>query len=153
MLLLPSVSHGPALAEGAAGLEAQPASAAELRRERRELLSRAADRRRMRTPYLVIDTRANRLTLRDTVHRVERRAVCSTGAARRFEGRKSWHKWVFATPPGRFEVTRKVEDPLWTRPTWHFLESGEQVPVFAEDRRRFQRGVLGRYALYFLRTT
>ena len=24
------------------------------------------------------------------------------------------------------------------------------MPIFAEDRRRFQRGVLGRYALYFL---
>ena len=121
-----------------------------LKQEHRDLLYRVADRSRMPTPYLVIDTRANRLTVRDTAHQVEHRAVCSTGAARRFEGRKSWHKWVFSTPPGRFRVQRKVEDPLWTRPSWHFLESGEEVPIFAEDRRRFQRGVLGRYALYFL---
>ena len=145
-----SVSHLPALAERAADREQRPGSPAELLREHRDLLARVADHRRMPTPYLVIDTRANRLTVRDTAHQVERRAVCSTGAARRFEGRKSWHKWVFATPQGRYEVLRKVEDPLWTRPSWHFLESGEEVPVFAEDRRRFQRGVLGRYALYFL---
>ena len=136
--------QGPVRAQGAAD------GAVELRREHRDLLARVEDRGRTPTPYLVIDTRANLLTVRDTGHRVERRAVCSTGAARRFEGRKAWHKWVFATPPGRFQVLRKVEDPLWTRPSWHFLESGEEVPIFAEDRRRFQRGVLGRYALYFL---
>ena len=119
-------------------------------REHRELLARVASHRRMPTPYVVIDTRANLLVLRDSVHQVEHRAVCSTGAARRFEGRKPWQKWVFATPKGRFEIQRKVEDPLWTKPPWHFLESGEEIPVFPEDFRRFQRGVLGRYALYFL---
>ncbi len=152
ILVVLAAFQGRALAESATGGAhgGTGESPAGLIREHRSLLSRVASQRRMSTPYVIIDTRANLLLVRDTDHQVEHRAVCSTGAARRFEGRKSWHKWVFATPTGRFRVLRKVEDPLWTRPSWHFLESGEEVPIFAEDRRRFQRGVLGRYALYFL---
>ena len=58
-------------------------------------------------------------------------------------------RWVFDTPKGRFSGLRKVEDPLWTKPEWVFVEAGEEIPIFAEDVRRFQRGVLGKYALYF----
>ena len=58
---------------------------------------------------------------------------------------------MFSTPKGRFRVLRKVADPIWTRPEWDFLEAGEEIPVFAEDPRRFQRGTLGSYAIYFLK--
>jgi L,D-transpeptidase YbiS len=104
------------------------------------------------TPYIVIDTRDNRVKLRDGGHRLLRDAVCATGAARRFEGPKAYkHNWNFSTPKGRFHVLRKVADPIWTRPEWDFLEAGEDIPVFAEDPRRFQRGILGSYAIYFLK--
>lgn len=121
---------------------------AAVRREHAELLQQL-ERRQPRSPYVVINTRDNRVLLRNQEGVVLRDAVCSTGASRRFEGPKSYHRWEFATPTGRFSVLRKVTDPLWVKPTWAFLEAGEEVPIFAEDRRRFQRGVLGRYALYF----
>ena len=132
----------------AAAVEAatDPANA---RSAHRQLLADLTARQALGAPYVVIDTRANHVVVRDADHRIERRAVCATGAARRFEGTKRRHKWVFATPSGRFSVLRKVEDPLWTRPEWDFLEVDEEIPVFAEDPRRFQRGILGRYALYF----
>lgn len=102
------------------------------------------------TPYVVIDTRDNLVQLRDRHHRLLHSAVAATGAARRFEGPKTWKQtWRFATPQGRFHILRKVADPLWIKPEWAFLEAAEEVPIFAEDPRRFQRGVLGRYALYF----
>ena len=98
--------------------------------------------------YIVIDTQTNRLQLRrgkDVVHE----AVCATGSGRILKGKKRWHQWLFYTPKGRFSILRKEEDPLWIRPVWDFIENGEEIPIFAEDRRRFQRGVLGEYALYF----
>ena len=120
---------------------------AELRAEHQDLL-RAVRRSAPKTPYVVVDTQDNLLLLRDG-HQVWRRAVCATGSGRKLEGRKKWHRWTFDTPKGRFSVRRKVEDPLWIRPTWDFIETGEEIPIFAEDPRRFQRGVLGEYALYF----
>jgi L,D-transpeptidase YbiS len=102
-----------------------------------------------KTPYIVIDTRDNRLQLRSPDGELLRDAVCATGAARKFEGPKPRDKWHFATPTGRFSVLRKTQNPIWIKPVWHFIEVNEEVPVFAEDRRRFQRGVLGEYALYF----
>jgi len=107
-------------------------------------------RRQPTTPYVVIDTRDNRLQLRNQEGVVLRDAICATGAARRFEGDKSYDKWRFATPTGRFAILRKVVDPLWVKPRWAFIEGGEEIPIFPEDKRRFQRGVLGRYALYFV---
>lgn len=101
------------------------------------------------TSYLIIDTRQNRVLLRDQEHALLRQATCASGAARLFEGPKPKHRWNFATPTGRFTILRKVADPLWTKPEWVFVEAGEEIPVFAEDRRRFERGVLGEYALYF----
>ena len=98
--------------------------------------------------YIVIDTQTNRLQLRrgkDVLHE----AVFATGSGRILKGKKRWHQWRFYTPKGRFSILRKEEDPLWIRPVWDFIENGEEIPIFAEDRRRFQRGVLGEYALYF----
>lgn len=132
-------------------LAAIPSTASEGTRHR-SLLAELAARQRVATPYVVIDTRDNRVLLRDREHRVLRNALCASGAARRFEGPKAYkHKWVFSTPKGRFRVLRKVADPIWTRPEWDFLEAGEEIPVFAEDPRRFQRGTLGSYAIYFLK--
>jgi L,D-transpeptidase YbiS len=123
---------------------------ASLQQEHRRLLQAVkpvADK-----PYIVINTQDNRLLLRDPVA-VWKEAVCATGNGRKLEGEgtKSYYKWKFDTPKGRFSILRKVEDPLWIKPVWHFIESEEEIPIFAEDPRRFQRGVLGTFALYFLK--
>jgi len=103
--------------------------------------------------YIVINTQENQLELRRG-RQILHRALCATGSGRKLEGPQWWkrkQRWVFDTPKGRFSVLRKVEDPLWTKPEWVFVEAGEEIPIFAEDVRRFQRGVLGKYALYFAR--
>lgn len=126
-----------------------------LRAEHRRLL-RAVRARAPADPYIVINTQDNLLLLR-AASNVLREVVCATGSGRKLEWykawqrRKAWDDWKFDTPKGRFSILRKVEDPLWIKPVWHFVESDEEVPVFAEDPRRFQRGVLGSYALYFLK--
>ena len=122
-----------------------------LKQQHLRLLGELSESHRAASPYLVVDTRGNVVQLRDRDHQLVRTAVAATGAARRFEAdKKKWKwSWRFATPTGRFSVLRKVSDPLWVKPDWHFIEVGEEVPVFAEDPRRFQRGILGRYALYF----
>ena len=123
------------------------ASALDQKAERQRLLA-AVRTQEHSGLYIVIDTQTNRLQLRrgkDVVHE----AVCATGSGRILKGKKRWHQWRFYTPKGRFSILRKEEDPLWIRPVWDFIENGEEIPIFAEDRRRFQRGVLGEYALYF----
>ena len=94
-------------------------------------LVQAVEHRDLATPYIVINTQDNLILLREG-EQVLRQAACATGS-------------------GRFAIRRKVADPLWTRPTWYFVENDEEIPIFAEDPRRFQRGVLGSYALYFLK--
>lgn len=130
-------------------VQATQASLAELTSEHRRLL-RAIEDQTPQTPYIVINTHDNQLLLRQG-DAVLRQATCATGSGRKLEGEKRWHRWTFDTPKGRFAIARKVVDPLWIRPTWDFIESAEEIPVFAEDRRRFQYGVLGAYALYFLK--
>ena len=122
---------------------------ADLREEHGRLLQ-AVLQKEVETPYIVIDTHDNRLLLRDG-ERVLCDAACATGSGRRLEGRKRWHRWIFHTPRGRFAVLRRSENPLWIRPVWDFIEAKEEIPIFAEDPRRFERGILGEYALYFAR--
>ena len=127
------------------------AAADDLRGEYRRL-RQLLEEQRPAGPYIVIDTHDNRLQVRDDGHRVVQDALCATGSGRKFEGPKKWkHNWVFDTPKGRFSLKRKVENPIWRKPDWAFLEEGSEIPVFAEDRRRFGYGVLGEYALYFLK--
>jgi L,D-transpeptidase YbiS len=138
------------------------ASALPLKAQQPESRSLRAEQKRLldllgvvaKTPYIVIDTQDNQLTLRDIDHQALRTARCATGAGRRLEGRdprKKRQTWEFSTPTGRFSVLRKVVDPIWIKPEWAFVETNQEIPIFAEDRRRFQRGVLGEFALYFAR--
>ena len=36
--------------------------------------------------------------------------------------------WLFHTPRGHLKVLRKIENPVWTKPDWAFIEAGEPVP-------------------------
>jgi L,D-transpeptidase YbiS len=97
-----------------------------------------------RGTYLVIDTGANRLYLmKDT--QVVREAIVSTGSGVRLQDPDKPRSWVFDTPRGEFEVRRKVNEPIWTKPDWAFVEAGEGLPKRYSER--IEEGVLGDYAL------
>jgi L,D-transpeptidase ErfK/SrfK len=54
--------------------------------------------------------------------------------------------FLFHTPRGRMTVLRKIEDPVWTKPDWAFIEDGQRIPP-ADSPQRHVRGHLGKYAL------
>ncbi len=94
--------------------------------------------------YLIIDTGANRFYMMqdDTILRD---AVCSTGSGIRLSDPERPRSWVFDTPRGEFSVLRKVNEPIWTKPDWAFIEVGEDLPK--QFNERIEEGVLGDYAL------
>jgi lipoprotein-anchoring transpeptidase ErfK/SrfK len=55
-------------------------------------------------------------------------------------------RWFFRTPRGDFRVQAKLENPVWRKPDWAFIEDGLPVPP-VDHHSRFERGVLGDYAL------
>jgi L,D-transpeptidase ErfK/SrfK len=54
--------------------------------------------------------------------------------------------WAFHTPRGRLKVLRKIEDPIWRKPDWAFVEAGEAVPA-PNSPKRYVKGHLGKFAL------
>ena len=94
--------------------------------------------------YVVIDTGANHLYIMkdDTVLRD---AIVSTGSGVRLSDPDKPRSWVFDTPRGEFHILRKVNDPVWTKPDWAFVEAGEDLPQKYDER--VEEGVLGDYAL------
>ena len=97
--------------------------------------------------YIVIDTAANRLYLKEGA-KVVREAVvsCGSGVVLEEQGGKK-RSWVFDTPRGEFVVKSKITNPYWVKPDWAFIEEGEAVPKGLEDR--IESGTLGDYALGF----
>ena len=72
------------------------------------------------------------------------KAPAATGTGKILKkGRKIW---AFHTPRGRMKVLRKIEDPVWTKPDWAFVEAGEPIPP-PDSKKRQVRGHLGKYAL------
>jgi hypothetical protein len=72
------------------------------------------------------------------------KAPAATGTGKTLKkGRKIW---MFHTPRGRLTVLRKIEDPVWTKPDWAFVEAGEPIPPRDSPKRQV-RGHLGKYAL------
>lgn len=108
---------------------------------------------RARGLFILVDTASNRLYLRRG-DRVLLEAVCSTGSGVQLvSGDKHW---TFRTPRGAFKIVSKTRNPWWRKPDWAYLEEGEPVPKRESDR--FERGVLGEYALgighgYFIHGT
>jgi L,D-transpeptidase YbiS len=94
--------------------------------------------------YLVVSSSDNQFRLmrgEDTL----RAGLCSTGSYVKLtagDGRT----WLFSTPRGGFRVQEKRVNPVWSKPDWAFIEAGLPVPG-AGDLLRFERGVLGDYAL------
>lgn len=97
--------------------------------------------------HIIIDQTQNRLYLKNG-DQFLLKAVCSAGSGLvlQEEGGRN-RRWIFDTPRGAFKVLNKIEDPIWKKPDWAFIEEGKPIPRNEEDR--FEAGSLGEYALYF----
>lgn len=134
---------------------AQPTVSRQTRPASRETAGLIAERQRLeaglrrkvpRGPWIVIDQTHNRLRLMRGDDLVLE-APCSAGSGMVLKEGSGGRVWVFDTPRGRFEVLSKLENPVWRRPDWAFVEEGEPIPKDPSDRLEY--GSLGEYALYF----
>jgi len=107
-------------------------------------LERRLDRLTPGNAYLVVNISENRFYLFRNKNMI-REGLCSTGSYISLEGDGD-QKWLFKTPRGVFRVQGKIENPVWRRPDWAFVEEGLPVPP-PDHHSRFERGVLGDYAL------
>ena len=92
---------------------------------------------------ITIDVSSNQVYLFEAGKMV-RKAPAATGSGKVLK--KAGKTWLFHTPRGRMKVLRKMEDPVWRKPDWAFIEAGERVPP-PDSPKRYVRGKLGRYAL------
>jgi lipoprotein-anchoring transpeptidase ErfK/SrfK len=73
-----------------------------------------------------------------------RKSAAATGSEKILkQGRRVW--W-FRTPRGRYSVLAKIQDPVWSKPDWAFIEEGKKVPPEDSPLRK-EKGKLGKYAL------
>lgn len=105
--------------------------------------------------YVVIDTANNRVYLRDG-ERTLREMVASCGSGNVLVDPVGGRTWTFDTPRGQFKVQSKVNNPVWIKPDWAFIEEGEPIPPKGADRA--EPGMMGDYALgigrgYFIHGT
>jgi L,D-transpeptidase YbiS len=140
-----------AIEPGALSAEPAPEEAAAIKREIRDLESKAKRAERTiagmipSSVHIVVDTAQNKLYLKRR-DKVVHEALCSTGSGGLLKDPASDRKWLFETPRGVFRVIRKAEDPVWTKPDWAFVEEGKAVPNNWSERRDYD--TLGSYALY-----
>lgn len=132
------------LARSAAVAEASPRALKEARTAHRKLTT-ALQRLTPKETYIAIDRASNRLYLR-RADEVLLDTACSAGSGWLLRDVRGDRQWVFDTPLGRFEVRSRVENPVWRKPDWAFIESGEPVPK--DPGERIEYGSLGEYALY-----
>ncbi len=109
-----------------------------------------------RRPYLIIDRTHNKMYLKDKDGSLIKEILCSAGSGGILEDPEGNRKWVFDTPMGKFTIKSIIEDPVWIKPDWAFIEEGEPIPKNPEER--VERGMLGEYALslgggYFIHGT
>lgn len=107
--------------------------------------------------YAVIDTAANRMSIKDGSS-VLREAVVSCGSGNVLPNPGGGGKnWVFDTPRGEFKIQVKKKNPIWIKPDWAFVEEGKPVPP-RNSTERAEEGVMGDYAMgigngYFIHGT
>jgi L,D-transpeptidase YbiS len=124
---------------------AAKAAPATLQKEQRQLKT-TLTKKVISGNYIVIDVTNNRLVLR-TSDTVLREAKCSTGSGIRLkEGTGKGREWTFDTPRGMFHVLQKVEDPVWNKPDWAFVEDQETIPSNPKDR--MAEDMMGEYGLH-----
>jgi len=96
--------------------------------------------------YIVIDTHANKISLR-TMDSTILIGDCSTGTGGELVDTLTGRRWIFNTPRGVFKVNSKQADPWWRKPDWAFFEEGEPLPE--NDDERMDPEMLGKYAMGF----
>lgn len=107
-------------------------------------LERRIERLTPGNAYLVVNTTENRFALYRN-RQLIREGMCSTGSMISLEGEGD-QRWFFRTPRGDYRVQAKLENPVWRKPDWAFVEDGLPVPP-PDHHSRYERGVLGDYAL------
>lgn len=95
--------------------------------------------------HIVVDTRANKLYLKQGLNLLMD-ADCSVGRGGTLKDKVTGRTWEFVTPLGEFRVLGKIENPVWTKPDWAFVESKEPIPPPGDPKRRVE-GELGAYVL------
>ena len=95
--------------------------------------------------HILVDTKANKLYLKKGLELLWQ-ADCSVGRGGILKDPATGRRWEFVTPRGQFEVRGKMENPLWIKPDWAFVEDKEPVPP-PDDPRRQVAGELGAYVL------
>lgn len=112
--------------------------------KKRAALERAFQRMTPAAPYLVVNSVGNNFHLKKG-DQIIREGICSTGSYTLLKS-PDRRQWVFQTPRGMFRVQNKLTSPVWRMPDWAFIEEGKPVPP-PHAAERFERGVLGDYAL------
>jgi lipoprotein-anchoring transpeptidase ErfK/SrfK len=107
-------------------------------------LERRIERLTPGNAYLVVNTTENKFALYRN-RQLVREGMCSTGSMISLEGEGD-QKWFFRTPRGDYRVQAKLENPIWRKPDWAFVEEGLPVPAY-DHPSRYERGVLGDYAM------
>lgn len=107
-------------------------------------LERRIERLTPGNAYLVVNTTENKFALYRN-RQLIREGMCSTGSMISLVGEGD-QRWFFRTPRGDYRVQAKLENPIWRKPDWAFIEDGLPVPP-PDHHSRFERGVLGDYAL------
>ena len=110
-----------------------------------DALNRKWDSYLPKSAYIVVNTTKNQFHLYNNKGDLIREGFCSSGSYTKLvlNDKKSW---VFKTPKGRMTILSKTVNPVWAKPDWAFIEEGLPVPK-PGDPSRFERGVLGDYAL------
>lgn len=110
-----------------------------------DVLKRKWDSYLPKSAYIVVNTTMNQFHLYNNKGDLIREGFCSSGSYTKLvlNDKKSW---VFKTPKGRMTILSKTVNPVWAKPDWAFIEEGLPVPK-PGDPSRFERGVLGDYAL------
>lgn len=94
--------------------------------------------------YLIINSTANLINLYRGTELIKS-DKCSTGSYTLLKNGDE-QEWMFKTPKGEFWIQGKITSPIWRKPDWAFIEEGLPVPP-ADHHTRYERGVLGDYAL------
>ncbi len=97
--------------------------------------------------FLLLDLSKNLLQVKRGQH-VVYSALAATGSGKMLRDPHDPSRiWKFETPRGSFRIENKLENPVWIRPDWAFIEKG--LPIPKERTRRLLPNVLGDYALGF----
>jgi L,D-transpeptidase YbiS len=109
-------------------------------------LETAAGRQLPGGPVILVDTAQSRISL-VLGSKVVAQGACSTGSGMELKDSAGKRTWTFDTPRGHFRVLGKVENPVWFRPDWSYIEEGEPIP--RDVSKRATPNVLGDYAIAF----